>query len=499
MDEKQKQQNKITSPKTPTEKIVGLDLSFQGLKSLSNSLFLLSSIRELLLNNNELEIIPHDICKLRCLEKLNLAHNKLKSIPPTLGRLVGLRELHLNDNLITTVPMEMGSLYNLETLNLGGNPLISPFNGHLRDRTMISFCRENNTAYPPPADRAWVDTVLRRASGAEMITVGTYNILCNYFASKLAYAPSWVLNPEMRKETILQNIVSYNADILCLQELETYSYNDFYKDQLEARLGYDSAFCPKRRSLTLIDKKTVDGCATFWKKSRFRLQEQINIDFYQKITTDLRFSLNQDILNRHARKDNVALITVLEKISTNNVSIGNISTEATQEANYDAENKSLIIVVNVHLYWDPEYADVKLFQSILILEELEKIKNKFKNAPIILLGDFNSIKNSSVYDLITKKSVSGHDFNLFDYSPHNNGYSHSTPFFDAYANQDLTFTNFTPTFKETIDYIFYSRGLSLISILSPVEDEYTESTIGLPNIHFPSDHIFIGARFLFNN
>ncbi|KAI4291729.1 CCR4-NOT transcription complex subunit 6 [Pancytospora philotis] len=465
--------NRMISP--GPECVFGLDMTFQGLKSLSPSLFLLNGIKELLLNNNELESIPRDICQLRSLERLNLAFNRIRSIPPELGRMVWLRELHLNDNSITTVPMELGGLHGLEVFNMHNNPLVAPFNTLSRERSLVHFCRENNTAYASPADRAWVDTVLSRESGEPFISVGTYNILCNYFASKCTYAPSWVLNADLRKETVLQNIISYNVDILALQEIETCSYFEFYREQLETRLNYESAFLPRGRALLLSDKRTVDGCAIFWKRGKFKLVEQVGVDFYQKITTDIRFSMNQDILQRHARKDNVALIAVLQQAGG-----------------------ALLIVANAHLFWDPEYSDVKLFQTILFIEEIEKIKGKYKDAPTVLLGDFNSLRGSYVYDLIVERCVNGHDFNLYDYSPFSSGFSHSCAFYDAYAGQDLTFTNFTPTFREVIDYIFYSDGLSIVSVLSPVEDEYTEKTVGLPNIHFPSDHIFIGARLCFS-
>lgn len=471
MEERQKIQIRPISPTSPTELVVGLDLSYQGLKSLSPSLFLLTTIKELCLNHNELEAIPRDICGMRQLEKLNLSHNKIRIVPPELGRNIALKELLLNDNSISTIPMELGALHNLEVFNLNNNPLTAPFNTLSKDKSLIHFCRENNTTYSPPADRAWVDTILRRDTSQSTITVGTYNILSNFFASKLTYAPSWVLNPDIRKEAILQNIISYNVDILCLQEIETHSYYEFYKDQLDIRLDYESRFYPKGRFLTLSDKRTIDGCATFWKKSRFTLLEQVNVDFCQKISTDQRFSTNQDILMRTARKDNVALITALEQAGG-----------------------KILIVVNVHLYWDPEYSDVKLFQAILLLEETEKIKAKYPEAQMVLTGDFNSLKKSSVYNLIMERKVGGEDFNLYDYSSLNHGYRHSLYFLDAYHNQDLSFTNFTPSFKETIDYVFYSSGLSLTSVLSPVEGEYAERTVGLPNIHFPSDHIFIGAR-----
>lgn len=452
------------------ERVTGLDLSHQGLKSLSVSLFLLSGLRELLLNNNELETIPREIHLLRSLEKLHLGHNKIRAVPPELGRMVWLRELHLNDNLISTVPMELGSLHGLEVLSLGNNPLIAPFSVLSRDRTLVHFCRENNTAYAAPADRAWVDTVLVRAPHTP-VSAGTYNILCNFHAARCTYAPTWVLSQDLRKETVLQNIVAYNVDVLCLQEIEAYAYCDFYRDQLAMRLDYDSAFLPRGRAGALADRRTVDGCATFWKRGRFRLAEQISVDFAQRAATDPRLAQRPEALVRHSRKDNVALITVLER----------------------REEDSVLIVANAHLHWDPEYSDVQLFQAVLALEEVERVRGRYSGAPVLLMGDFNSLRDSLVYALVVCGGIGKFAAaeSYLDFHP-------STLFRDAYSGQDLTFTAFTPLFKETIDYIFYSDALRLTSVLSPVEEEYAERTVGLPNIHFPSDHIFIGARFTFD-
>ncbi|KAI5148630.1 CCR4-NOT transcription complex subunit 6 [Enteropsectra breve] len=471
-EDKNKCQLQQKKDRAPCDKFIGLDLSAQGLRLISASVFKLSVIKELIINNNEIEFVPNNISLLTSLEKLNLGHNKLRCIPSEIGRIVSLKELYLNNNLITTVPMEMGCLHNLTIFNLANNPLIAPFNSLAKDKTLITFCREHNTAYSPPMDRAWVDSLVKNETESMLFSVGSFNILCNFFASKLTYAPSWVINPELRKEMIIQTIESLNVDILALQEIEESSYNDFYKKTLELKLHYRSVFMSKSSSLVGVEKTSLPGCCIFWRDDLFMLVETIQIDFQQILASDQRFSQNSDILARTAKKDNIALATVL------------LSTEGEH-----------VCAINAHLYWNPEYADVKLFQCILVLEEIEKLKTRYPGMHIIFVGDFNSLPDSSVYNLITKMKTDGKDFNLFDYGPYNTGYKHSSLFKDAYINQELTFTNFTPTFKGIIDYIFYSSELQICSVLSEIEDEYTQRTVGLPNIHFPSDHIFIGARF----
>jgi hypothetical protein len=46
-----------------------------------------------------------------------------------------------------------------------------------------------------------------------------YNTLCDKYATPQAYGytPSWALAWEYRKELLLQDILNYSADIVCLQ------------------------------------------------------------------------------------------------------------------------------------------------------------------------------------------------------------------------------------------------------------------------------------------
>lgn len=445
----------------------GLDLSSQGIRNISQSLFSLTFIRTLNLANNEIEAIPREIWMLRELEVLNLSRNKIRSIPPEMGKLVGLRELNLSDNLISNVPMQMGSLQSLEIFDISSNPLVIPFNALAKDRRLLQFCREHNTGYPAPCDRSWVECSSRSVFYGETLSAGTFNILSNIYASRLKYAPSWVINPEFRKEAILQEIVLYNVDILCLQEIELHSFFEFYREQLEMRCNYDSVICPRGRVKSVLDKKNVDGCAIFWRKTKLRLVAHFPIDFHQKIMQDARFCSNADLLARYGKKDNIAIAALLER-----------------------PGGQQILVVNTHIFWDPEYPDIKLAQTLLLIEEIERIRERFPCASLLVQGDFNSLRLSSVY-----KSIVGAAADVEDLGDARCAAGRGLGLDDAYANQDLDFTNFTPSFRDVIDYIFYGNGLVLTSVLSCVENEYADGVVGLPNIHFPSDHIFLGAKF----
>lgn len=76
----------------------------------------------------------------------------------------------------------------------------------------------------------------------------------------------------------------------------------------------------------------------------------------------------------------------------------------------------------------------------------------------------------------------------------------SIPLRSAYAymnGQEPAFTNCTPDFTNTLDYIFFSPSghVEPVSFLQLPELDSEDVTGWLPNLHHPSDHLPIGADF----
>lgn len=489
---KDKKKNKIKTPqriRSVTRNVdknewSGIDLCSHGLKYISLNLFGLNFLKELYLQKNELSFIPREISELNNLEILDISHNRLSSLPSDMCKMINLRVLKLNDNFISFIPMEIGTLYQLDIFNLDNNPLLEPFSTIYRTKggiSVINFCRENNTSFVMPNERNWIELHKKSDLMSEILTIGTYNILSPHYVTNqlFGYLPSWIVRWDNRKEILFQEISNYNFDILGVQEMETFSFLEYFKEQLDARCNYDSLFYPSSRSQSLPENQRmfVDGCATFWKKNKFTLIDQQCLKFSDIVFNDVRFYKNDDIMNRNSGKDNIALITVLEK-----------------------SNGGLLIVSNVHIHWNPEFPDVKLFQVIILLETIEKFKRKYPMAAILLLGDFNSLRDSAVYEVLSTGKIEPEniDFLFYNYTPYlKEGYKHDLFLKDAYSHAELEFTNFTAHFKGILDYIFFSDKLVLSSYLSPVDHEYAQKIVGLPSLHYPSDHIILGARFLF--
>lgn len=66
---------------------------------------------------------------------------------------------------------------------------------------------------------------------------------------------------------------------------------------------------------------------------------------------------------------------------------------------------NMLAVCTAHMHWDPEYCDVKLVQTMMLVNELNKILEKvsaqhqipFAQIPVIISGDFNSLPESGKF------------------------------------------------------------------------------------------------------
>lgn len=491
------------------------ELEISGrVRSLSTSLWSLTHLTALHLNDNNLTRIPPDIAKLHNLVYLDLSSNKLRSLPAELGNMVSLRELLLNNNLLRVLPYELGRLFQLQTLGLKGNPLSQDILSLYQDpdgtRKLLNYMLDNLAVHPeqlPP--RPWItlkerDQILPSAS----FTVMCYNVLCDKYATRqlYGYCPSWALNWEYRKKGIMEEIVNCDADIISLQEVETEQYFTLFLPALKER-GYDGFFSPKSRAKIMSEqeKKHVDGCAIFFKTEKFTLVQKHTVEFNQVAMANSEGS--EAMLNRVMTKDNIGVAVVLEvHKELFGASIKSLHVD-----------KQLLIVANAHMHWDPEYSDVKLIQTMMFVSELKNILEKASSRPgsptadpnsipLVLCADLNSLPDSGVVEYLSNGIVADNhkDFKelrynecLMNFSGNGkNGASegritHGFQLKSAYENNLMPYTNYTFDFKGVIDYIFYSNThMNVLGVLGPLDPQWlVENNItGCPHPHIPSDH-----------
>lgn len=236
-----------------------------------------------------------------------------------------------------------------------------------------------------------------------------------------------------------------------------------------------------------------------------------------------RITSVQNALQRLLR-DNVAQITLLEMF-------------ADAAGKPFAGNSSLpVVVANTHLFWDPGYGDVKLWQTNVLLNQLNKFlrqqrqsfkkeqtaprgsaRQKFNDVPLILCGDFNSEPHSAVHrflgqnsgyhidqngDLLTSMRAGDVPTDPSAILPTPESLSHNIPLVSSYAavnGDEPSYTNVTRDYTGCIDYVWFSADvLEAAGVLKMPSINELTSYAGspLPNSQWPSDHLCLCADFV---
>ncbi|KAH1212874.1 Carbon catabolite repressor protein 4 6 [Glycine max] len=278
----------------------------------------------------------------------------------------------------------------------------------------------------------------------ERFKVLSYNILADYLAldhrTKLYFhIPRHILDWQWRKRSIIFELGLWSADILCLQEVDRFHE---LEEELKPK-GYSGIW--KMRT-----GNPVDGCAIFWRNSRFKLLYEECIEF-----------------NKLGLRDNVAQLCVLEVRNTfipssalfnfcwhklrifncltfhplidvlgfpSNVFIlqfinqnGSLPSRNRNRNLWVSENARLghnigelwvtgsskVVVCNIHVLYNPNRGEIKLGQVRVLLDKAKAVSKLWNDAPVAICGDFNCTPKSPLYNFISeqKLDLSGIDRN----------------------------------------------------------------------------------------
>ncbi|XP_050122513.1 carbon catabolite repressor protein 4 homolog 1-like [Malus sylvestris] len=350
-----------------------------------------------------------------------------------------------------------------------------------------------------------------RISSSGTFTVLSYNILSDVYATSesYSYCPSWALSWPYRRQNLLREIVGYRADIVCLQEVRSDHFEEFFAPELDKH-GYQALYKRKTNEVYNGNTQTIDGCATFFRRDRFSHVKKYEVEFNKaaQSLTDAMIPSNQkkSALNRLV-KDNVALIVVLEA----------------KFSNQGADNpgkRQLLCVANTHVNVHQDLKDVKLWQVHTLLKGLEKIAAS-ADIPMLVCGDFNSVPGSAPHTLLAMGKVDPLHTDL-QVDPLNilrplSKLIHQLPLVSAYSSfarlgvglgmeqlrrrmdpttNEPLFTNCTRDFIGTLDYIFYTAdSLTVESLLELLDEESLRKDTALPSPEWSSDHIALLAEF----
>ncbi|KAG5467862.1 hypothetical protein LSCM4_00948 [Leishmania orientalis] len=431
---------------------------------------------------------------------------------------------------------------------------------------------------PPPVSR-WQETVF--AVNYPAFRVVTYNILYDDFCTSKSskakiypFASDEVLDLENRKVRIVQELLAYHADLLCLQECGLNVFQSYFLPVMRA-CGYDGVYCNKMGAVK-------EGCGFLFRESRFQLVQSASVP----LNFDTLSTMFPELAGR------VGACPELKEALSAVTSIG--ARVVLRETTSGKE----VVAGNTHLFYHANACHIRVLQAYMLLHWLNDAAlistdddavaslppsladDAPPRRPLVMCGDFNCTHATGAYRLLTtgqveadhpswdkgkifwwgcarllgcdaehlgellgedtvlpQATVTRRDFKRHSESPaetpkptttppvalaaeagdekseqggdekrsiekvfHEALYGPQVRLRDAYQLTDLSlpWTNFTLTFREVIDYIFFSGdSLEVLrTVPIPPESELAEN-FALPNKNYPSDHIALVADLAF--
>ncbi|KAG5468263.1 hypothetical protein LSCM1_02241 [Leishmania martiniquensis] len=427
---------------------------------------------------------------------------------------------------------------------------------------------------PPPVSR-WQETAT--AVNYPAFRVVTYNILYDDFCTSKSsktkiypFATDEILDLENRKVRIVQELLAYHADLLCLQECGLKVFEAYLLPVMRA-CGYEGVYFNKAGSVK-------EGCGFLFRTSRFKLVQSASVPLNFETLTTMFPELGARVGACPELKEALSAVT----------SIG--ARVLLRETTSDKE----VVVGNTHLFYHANACHIRVLQAYMLLhwlnnaaltlpgdEAASPLRPTFADGtpprrPLVICGDFNCTHPTGAYRLLTTGQVEADDPSwekgkIFWWGcgrmlgcdpeqleellgedtvlpqataarkhltrtcescaetpketmsppeevageartegPVEGGeqerviekvfrealYGPQLRLQDAYQCTDLSlpWTNFTLTFREVIDYIFFSEdSLEVLrTVPIPPESELAEN-FALPNKKYPSDHIALVA------
>jgi uncharacterized protein with PIN domain/endonuclease/exonuclease/phosphatase family metal-dependent hydrolase len=212
------------------------------------------------------------------------------------------------------------------------------------------------------------------------ISICTWNILADSYVKGQKHLPEPRTNDpvsftkwKFRSQLVEQSLRTIASDIYCLQEVD--HYHDFYSIFFK-RFGYETFYIQRP------GKK--DGCLFAYNCSLFTCLDTEDVDLDRLSFLDAHERAGR---SKYAKQNVAALVFLQHK-----------------------ETGTKFILANCHIYWNPNFPEVKSAQAQLILEEITRFRLKCSSnssnlLPVILTGDFNSFPHDDLYNLITGQRV----------------------------------------------------------------------------------------------
>ncbi|KAK3738269.1 hypothetical protein RRG08_039679 [Elysia crispata] len=259
--------------------------------------------------------------------------------------------------------------------------------------------------------------------------------------------PNEALNWEFRQHHLLEELLTYQASIYCLQEVDHF---DYFNSNL-SKLGFEGVFYPKPDSPCLYEPNNngPDGCAIFWDSTQLQL-----------------VSHDSFVLRRSSgSKTNQVAILCRFKVASG-----------------QAQGREFVCVTT-HLKAKKHHAELRSQQGV----DLEQtLCERAGDLPLVLCGDFNADPDETVVQVMKQSKL-----NLLS------AYTLLSP-----SQEEPLFTTWKvrggkkggqEESVHTIDYLFFSKDkFHCVHLLEMPSEEQLRPNF-LPSFAYPSDHLSLAA------
>jgi len=236
------------------------------------------------------------------------------------------------------------------------------------------------------------------------ITVLSYNTLSQQKAKGLSYAGGSVTNWLSRRQILLREIFSMDADIICLQEVD--DFDDWWRPQLSSA-GYDSLF--KKRSEHLRPRQEVRW-NLFALSSVLVVLTPFLLTLALTLTTNT--NINQGVVIAYKRDS-------FQMFRSDYLELNDAVTDDIEDRNLAARSITDHCAVMMQLQpWemcdDPtgvlvccamfeereDLESVRMLQGKYLAHKIEKFNSDF-HLPVVLCGSFNCDPGGLLYETLT--------------------------------------------------------------------------------------------------
>ncbi|KAF7259248.1 hypothetical protein EG68_03709, partial [Paragonimus skrjabini miyazakii] len=369
----------------------------------------------------------------------------------------------------------------------------------------------------------------------------SYNILAAHYARSdsarnqiFRHCPLENLDQSYRLPLILRELFAYQADLICLQEVDVGVFQQYLKPAMKCHLNMEGIYVGKRRLResdnppgfkVFLHEEKAEGCVIFYRPSRFELVRECHLPsmlshaaqdpYVSKILKRIQAG-DKTYSNEDKSCPDIFKSTFEEDSQKAQTHCLAAALFRVRQSSDGTASDRLLVVGCTHFYFSPAADCWRYVQACTVRQHLNAIAVKAHKefelpVSILFCGDINQTPEGPAYTALLEEAEGPR-------IP-----SRSLVLSSAYPVDVDAFTNWVPGFSAALDVILYSaqsgltcsRVLPLCSkamIAMQLEEQFDGRTLvirgepvteldkyALPNAQFPSDHLALVAEFTWSN